>query len=127
LIVLAVSVALAGDVIVWSGHVLWRDRALEALDPVLEQIEALAEAVAADDAWISKNQRLLQGYGQHEELARRMTERGRRSRVHAALVEAYNGRVERIYRRFYLAPVPAPRPPVVGLDPTRDEGKSPTR
>ena len=112
-LLLIVSAALAGDVILWTGHVLWRTRGLEDLDPFREQIEALAEQVAADDAWIARNQRLLQGYGQHEELARRITERGRRARAYSALVEAYNRRVERLYHRFYWAPLPTPRPPVV--------------
>ena len=55
-----------------------------------------------------------------------MTERGRRVRAHAALVEAYNRRVEALYRRFYLAPLPAPPPPVVKADLGPAEGIFPT-
>ncbi len=125
-LLLVLSVALVADGVLWSAHVLWRNRALEGLDPLLAQIDSLAEGIAADDAWISKNQRLLQGYGQHEELSRRVTERGRRARAYSALVEVYNRRVETLYRRFYLAPVPAPRPPLLQPELPRNEGNFPT-
>jgi hypothetical protein len=127
ILVPVVGAALAADILLWSAHVFWRDTAMGDLGPVLHEIEALADQIAADDAWLSKNQRLLEGYGEHEELARRLTDRGRRIRAYAALVEAYNRRVEELYRRFYFAPVPAPRPPLLDSSRSRTEGIFPTR
>ena len=127
LLVLVVGTILTTNTLLWSAHVRWRDAAMRELDPVLHEIEVLAGQIAADDAWLSKNQRLLQGYGQHEELARRLTDRGRRVRAYAALVEAYNRRVEELYRRFYFAPVPAPRPPLLDSSGPPAEGIFPTR
>lgn len=127
LLVLALGAALGGDLLLWAGHVVWREAAMRELEPLAGQIEALAEQIAEDDAWLSKNQRLLQGYGQHGELARRLAERGRRAEAHAALVEAYDRRVRKAYRRFYLAPVPAPRPPILQPSLPVHEGILPTR
>ena len=101
---------LAMDVTVWFGHVLWRDSNLGGLDPLVGHIERLAEQVAADDDWIEKNHRLLEGYGQHDEYAARLVERGRRATAHNALVRAYNSRVVELHRRFYFAPLPPPQP-----------------
>jgi len=110
---LIIGAAAAADVLLWSGHVVWRDAAMRDLAPLVGQIEALADEIAAEDAWISRNRRVLQGYGLHAELARRMSDRGRRARAYAALVDTYNRRVQVLYRRFYIAPLPAPRPPIL--------------
>lgn len=127
LIVLIVGAAAVADALLWSAHVVWRDAAMRDLAPLVGRIEALADQIAADDAWISRNRRLLQGYGQHEELARRMSGRGRRARAYAALVDAYNRRVAVLYRRFYIAPLPAPAPPMLEALPSPEEGSFPTR
>jgi len=110
LLVVVVAVLL-GDLALWGGHVLWRDRALQRLSPMLEQIESLEAAISEDDTWISRNERLTQGYGRHRDYADRLVLRAQRTRAHDVMVETYNGRVRGLYRRFYLVPTPAPSPP----------------
>lgn len=110
LLVFVVAVLL-GDLALWGGHVLWRDRALQRLSPMLEQIESLEAAISEDDTWISRNERLTQGYGRHRDYADRLVLRAQRTQAHDVMVETYNGRVRGLYRRFYLAPTPAPTPP----------------
>jgi hypothetical protein len=109
---IALVLALAADLALWTGHVLWRGREVRALAPILQRIEALEADIAGDDDWIGRNERLAQGYGRHQEYAERLALRGQRARAHARLVEAYNDRILRIYRRFYLAPLPPPNPPL---------------
>lgn len=115
---IALVLVLVVDLALWTGHVLWRGREVRALAPMLQRIEALEEDIAGDDDWIGRNERLAQGYGQHREYAERLALRGQRARAQARLVEAYNDRIRRIYRRFYLAPVPAPDPPLRPPGPT---------
>jgi hypothetical protein len=106
-----VVVAVGGDLALWGGHVLWRDRALQRLSPMLEQIDSLEATISEDDTWISRNERLTQGYGRHRDYADRLVLLAQRTRAHDVLVETYNTRVRGLYRRFYLAPAPAPTPP----------------
>jgi hypothetical protein len=106
-----VVVAVGGDLALWGGHVLWRDRALQRLSPMLEQIDSLEATISEDDTWISRNERLTQGYGRHRDYAERLVLLAQRTRAHDVLVETYNTRVRGLYRRFYLAPAPAPTPP----------------
>ena len=68
--------------------------------------------IAEDDAWIASNSDLMQEYGQPDRYAARLQARGRRAAAHKALVDTYNEQLSSIYRRFYLAPLPAPDPPV---------------
>jgi hypothetical protein len=95
-----VVVAVGGDLALWGGHVLWRDR-----------IDSLEATISEDDTWISRNERLTQGYGRHRDYAERLVLLAQRTRAHDVLVETYNTRVRGLYRRFYLAPAPAPTPP----------------
>jgi hypothetical protein len=106
-----VVVAVGGDLALWGGHVLWRDRALQRLSPMLEQIDSLEATISEDDTWISRNERLAQGYGRHRDYADRLVLLAQRARAHEVLVETYNRRVRSLYRRFYLAPARAPTPP----------------
>lgn len=103
---------LALDLAAWAAHVRWRDAAMAELAPVTEQVEILAAQLAEDDEWIERNSRLTQQYSQHDQFTARLEGRGRRRTAHDALVDAYNARVLRLYRRFYLAPLPAPDPPL---------------
>ena len=100
------------DLAAWAGHVRWRNRAMMELATITEQADLLATQLADDDAWIERNSRLTQQYAQQNRFAARVEARGRRRTAHDALVDAYNARVLRLYRRFYLAPVPAPDPPL---------------
>jgi len=106
-----VATLLVLDLASWGVHVQWRDAAVEKLDVVTEQIETLATQLAEDDEWIERNSRLTQQYSQHDQFAGRIEGRGRRRTAHNALVDAYNEQVEWLYRRFYVAPLPAPDPP----------------
>ena len=99
------------DLAAWGVHVQWRDAAMEKLGPVSDQIDTLATQLAEDDEWIERNSRLTQQYSQHDQFAGRIEGRGRRRTAHNALVDAYNEQVEWLYRRFYVAPLPAPDPP----------------
>ncbi len=110
-LLLIVVVAVAGDLALWGGHVLWRNRALQRLSPMIEQIESLKATISEDDIWIGRNERLAQGYGRHRDYADRLLLRAQRTRAHDAMVEAYNDRVRDLYRRFYLALAPGPTPP----------------
>jgi hypothetical protein len=114
----AAVLALGVDLALWAGHVVWRGRALDALTPIVERIEALEADISADEEWLGRNERLAQGYGRHREYAERLTLRAQRAQARAALVDAYNDRVRRLYRRFYLAPVRAPQPPLRSSEPT---------
>jgi hypothetical protein len=100
------------DLAAWAGHVRWRDRAMTELATITEQVDLLATRLAEDDAWIERNSRLTQQYAQQHRFAARVEARGRRRTAHDALVDAYNARVMHLYRRFYLAPLPAPAPPL---------------
>ena len=99
------------DLSLWGGHVLWRARAMHALQPVVEQFEHLEDQLSEDDLWIQRNGRLTQGYGRHREYAQRLELRAQRARARDMLVEAYNARGRSLFRRFYLAPTPKPAPP----------------
>ncbi len=103
----------AADLALWGAHVVWRSSALVELRPVAEQAAKLAEQLAEDDRWLEVNAGLMQEYGQPARFAARAQARARRTAAHRALVDAYNEQVTRLYRRFYLAPVPAPRPPTL--------------
>jgi hypothetical protein len=109
--ILVAFVAVAGDLALWAGHVLWRNRALQRMSPMLEQIDSLEATISEDDTWIRRNERLTQGYGRHRDYADRIVLRAQRTRAHDVMVDAYNRRVRSLYRRFYLAPAPAPTPP----------------
>lgn len=106
--ILAVSLALllAIDLAAWTAQVRRRATRLRELAPLVSQMDSLSARIALDDDWIDRNQRLLQGYGQHEELARRLRERGRRVTAHDALVDAYNQRLTELGNRFFLPPLP---------------------
>lgn len=104
-------VAVVGNLALWGGHVLWRGRALQSLSPMLAQIDSLEATIAEDATWISRNERLTQGYGRHRDYADRLVLLAQRTRAHDVLVETYNSRVHILYRRFYLAPAPTPIPP----------------
>ncbi len=99
------------DLAGWAIHVKWRTAALEELTPVTDQIDRLAAELTEDDEWIERKARLAQQYAEHDQFTERIEARGRRRVAHNALVDAYNGQVARLYRRFYLAPMPAPDPP----------------
>lgn len=100
------------DLAAWGIHVQWRTAAMGELTPVTTQIDRLAVELAEDDEWIERKARLAQQYSEHDQFTERIEARGRRRVAHNALVDAYNGQVTRLYRRFYLAPMPAPEPPV---------------
>ncbi len=100
------------DLAAWAVHVQWRTAAMGELTPVTDQIERLAAELAVDDEWIQRKARLAQQYAEHDQFTERIEARGRRRVAHNALVDAYNGQVARLYRRFYLVPMPAPEPPV---------------
>lgn len=106
------TLLIVADLGAWGLHVWWRDRALERLEPVVRQMDRLEGEVRRDDAWIERNSRLAQEYAQHGDFAQRVAARGRRVRTHDALVESYNEQLRYVYRRFYLAPLPAPHPPL---------------
>lgn len=99
------------DLAGWAVHVQWRTAALGELTPVTDQIDRLAAELAEDDEWIERKSRLAQQYAEHDQFTERIESRGRRLVAHNALVDAYNEQVARLYRRFYLAPMPAPEPP----------------
>ena len=113
LLVLVITTAVGVNLALWGGHVLWRDRALRDLSPILAQVDTLEARISEDNTWISRNERLAQGYGRHRDYADRLELRAQRTRAHNVLVETYNGRVRSLYRRFYFAPVPAPIPPLL--------------
>ena len=104
------AVLLAVELALWGAHLVRREAGLRALAPMVSQMDSLAARVADDDDWIERNQGLLQGYGRHADLARRLGERGRRVVAYDALVDAYNDRLEVLLRRpFYLPPLPRVR------------------
>jgi hypothetical protein len=111
-LLLIVVLAVGGDLALWGAHVIWRDRAVQRLAPMLEQIDSLEATVSEDEDWLSRNERLTQGYGRHRDFADRLVLLAQRTRAHEVLVETYNGRLRSLYRRFYLAPAPAPTPPL---------------
>jgi len=114
-LVIAISVLatlLVVDLAAWGVHVQWRNASMEKLGPVADQIETLETQLAEDDDWIERNSTLTQQYSQHNQFAARIEARGRRRAAHNALVDGYNEQIRWIYRRFYLAPVPAPEPPL---------------
>jgi hypothetical protein len=100
------------DLATWGVHVQWRDAGIEKLGPVTDQIDTLAIQLAEDDDWIERNSRLTQQYSQHTQFADRIEARGRRRAAYNALVDGYNEQIRWIYRRFYLAPLPAPETPL---------------
>ncbi len=100
------------DLAAWGAHVRWRTASAASLDPVTQQIDRLAAQLAEDDEWIERNARLTQQYAVHDQFAERLESRGRRRVAYNALVDAYNDEIVRLYTRFYLAPMPAPSPPV---------------
>ena len=104
---------LVANGLVWGGHVYWRSQGMEELWAVRAQIDTLATQLDEDDHWVETRARLMEEYSQHQEFAARLAARGRRARAYTMLVAAYNERVSYLYRRFYLAPLPAPEPPVI--------------
>ena len=100
------------DLAAWAAHVRRRKAGMAKLAPIAEQVEIFAQQLAEDDEWIARNSRLAQQYSQHDEFARRIEARGRRHAAHNALVDAYNAQVLRLFRRYYVAPLPAPDPPL---------------
>lgn len=111
-LVLGLLALAALDGAVWAGHVVWRDAKAAELTSLVHEIDALAEQIRVDDAWLESNSRLMQEYGQPARFAARIQERGRRTAAHRAFVDAYNRRMEALYRRFYWAPGDAPEPPL---------------
>ena len=101
----------AADLTAWGLHVRWRDARVADMTPIAEEIESLGTLLAEDDAWIARNTDLMQEYGQPERLAERVRVRGRRAAAFEAMIEGYDAELERLYRRFYLAPLPRPAPP----------------
>jgi hypothetical protein len=70
---------------------------LEALGARIDSVEA---RLAEDDAWLDRNGRMAQGYGLGDAFARRLEGRARRAALRDSLVEAYDQRVQRFFRRF---------------------------
>jgi hypothetical protein len=115
----ALALLLAVDLALWGVRLFRREAQLRALAPMVSQMDSLAARIAVDDDWIDRNQRLLQGYGQHADLAQRLRERGQRVVAHDALVDAYNDRIVELLRRpFYLPPLPR-----VGVEPRERLGR----
>jgi hypothetical protein len=108
----AVVLCIIIDLGAWAVHVQWRDASMEELTPVVDQIDILATQLAEDADWFERNGRLTQQYSEHEQFTARLEAQGRRRTTHDALVDAYNEQVLRLYARFYLAPLPAPAPPL---------------
>jgi protein SCO1/2 len=101
------------------GSRLWTPE-LVALQTLARQLDELEVAVADDDAWLGRNTRVMEGYAQHQEYARRLTLRGRRAVSHSQLLERYEYALSALERRHpspELLPrsrVPLPDPPARG-------------
>lgn len=107
------ALVVVADLGAWGVHLVQRGRAVRELEPVAAQLDSLRERIAEDDRWIDQNSRLMEGYGQHAEYAQRLSLRARRARAHDALVEVHNARLTEAYRRrYFVAPLPAPPPPL---------------
>lgn len=71
-------------------------RAFEDVARMAERLEALEAELREDSVWLARNQRLLQGYAQHDAYARTLQLQARRKRARQVLRSAYEARRERL-------------------------------
>lgn len=100
----AAGVLFVGNLAAWGVHAAQRRAVLKELAPLAAQLDSLEANVAADDAWLARNARIMEGYAQHQAYAQRLSLRGRRARTHGLLAEQYNAAVLRIPPPLYVGP-----------------------